>query len=102
MLFTNASKHSYSGILHQEETPHHLSAEINLIPISYFSDLFGRTQQLWNTTQKEGYTVYRSIQKSAFYLTGTKCTLYCDHKLLAPFFTTGMSSLVLDRWALEL
>ena len=28
--------------------------------------------------------------------------LYCDHKPLAPFFTTGMSSPVLDRWALEL
>ena len=28
--------------------------------------------------------------------------LYCDHRLLVPFFTTGMSSPVLDRWALEL
>ena len=28
--------------------------------------------------------------------------LYCDHKPLTPFFTTGMSSPVLDRWALEL
>ena len=28
--------------------------------------------------------------------------LYCDNKPLAPFFTTGMSSPVLDRWALEL
>ena len=37
-----------------------------------------------------------------FYLMGTKCTLYCDHKPLAPFFTTGMSSPVLDHWALEL
>ena len=36
------------------------------------------------------------------YLAGTKCTLYCDHKPLAPFSTTGMSSPVLDRWALEL
>ena len=28
--------------------------------------------------------------------------LYCDHKLLAPFFNMSMSSLVLDHWALEL
>ena len=28
--------------------------------------------------------------------------LYCNHKPLAPFFTTGMSSAMLDRWALEL
>ena len=102
MLFTDASKHSYSGILYQEETSHHLGAEVNPIPIRYFSGLFGRTQQLWNTIQKECYAAFRSIQKFAFYLAGTKCTLYCDHKPLAPFFTTGMSSLMLDRWDLEL
>ena len=38
----------------------------------------------------------------SFYLAGTKCTLCCDHKLLAPFSTSGMSSPVLDHWALEL
>ena len=31
-----------------------------------------------------------------------KCILYCDHKLLAQFFTMGMSSPVLDHLALEL
>ena len=66
MLFTDASKHSYSGILHQEETPHHLGAEVNLIPIGDFSHSFGRTHQLWNTTQKECHAVYRAIQKFAF------------------------------------
>ena len=40
--------------------------------------------------------------KIAFYLGGTMCTLYSDHKPLAAFFTTDMSSPVLDRWALEL
>ena len=52
--------------------------------------------------QKEVLHCYRSIQKFAFYLACAECTLYCDHKPLAPFFTTGMSSPVLDRWALEL
>ena len=28
--------------------------------------------------------------------------LYSDHKPMAPFFTTGMSCPILDRWALEL
>ena len=35
-------------------------------------------------------------------LAGTKCTLYCDHKPLAPFFTTDMSNLVLDHCTLKL
>ena len=51
-LFTDASKHSYSGILHQEEISKEPNAEANLIPIVYFSGSFGRTQQLWNTMQK--------------------------------------------------
>ena len=45
--------------------------------------------------------VYQSIQKFAFYLAGAKCTLYCDHKPLMPFFTIGTSCPVLNGWALE-
>ena len=76
--------------------------EPELIPITYFSGIFNKTQQLWITTQKECYAVYKSVQKFFFYLTGTDCTLNCDHKPLTPFFTTGMSSHVLDQWPLEL
>ena len=72
-LFTDASKHSYSGILHQEEMSKMPNTEANLIPIAYFSGTFGSTQQLWNAMQKECYIVYWSIQKLAFYLTGTDC-----------------------------
>ena len=100
-LFTDTSKHSYLGILHQEETSGKPGAEVYLIPIPYFSGPFGRTQQLWNTTQKECYTVYQSITEFTFYLVGTKCTLYCGHKVLAPFFTKGMSSPILYRLVLE-
>ena len=101
-LFTNASKHSYSGILHQEEVSDQLEAEPNLVPVVYFSSTFSKTQQLWDTTQNECYAVYWSIQKFSFNRAGTNCTLYCDHKPLAPFFTTGMFSQVVDHWALEL
>ena len=42
-LFTDTSKHSYSVIIHH---------------IEYFSGSFSKTQQLWNTTQKECYAIY--------------------------------------------
>ena len=58
-LFTDVSKHSYPGILHQEEVSDQPEAEPNLVPIGYFSSTFGKTQKLWNTTQKECYTVYQ-------------------------------------------
>ena len=84
-LFTDASNYSYSGILHQAQD----KEPAQLIPMAYFSGSFNSTQQLWNITQKECYTVFKSINKFSFYLTGAECTLYCDHKLLAPFLTTG-------------
>ena len=101
-LFTNASKHSYSSVLHQEEVLEEANTVPKLVPIAYFSRLFSKMQQVWNTTQKECHVVYRSIQKFSFYLAGTKCILYCGHKPLAPFFTMGMSRPVLDCWVLEL
>ena len=89
-LFKDTSKHSYSRILHQEKEGQADTDEPELIPIAYFSGTFNKTQQLWNTTQKECYAVYQSVQKFTFYLTCTDCTLYCNHKPLTPFFITGM------------
>ena len=60
-LFTDASRNSYSGILHQEEVLDQPKVEANIVPIAYLSGSFSKTQ-LWNTTQKECYAVYRSIQ----------------------------------------
>ena len=92
-LFTDASKHSSSGILYQEETPKIPNAGTNLIPIAYLSGLL---------VEPSNYGIQQSIQKFAFYLTGANCMLYCDHKPSALFFTMGMTSPVLNRWALEL
>ena len=43
-LFTDASKHSYSGILHQEEVPEKANTVPNLVPVAYFSGSFSKTQ----------------------------------------------------------
>ena len=72
-----------------------------LIPIAYFSGTFNKMQQLWNITQKECYAVYKSVQKFSFYLKGTDYIIL-QSQTTNPFFTTGMSSHVLDHWVLEL
>ena len=56
-LFTDLSKHSYSGILHQEKEGQAAIGEPELFLIAYFSDTFNKAQQLWNTTQKECYAI---------------------------------------------
>ena len=101
-LFTDASKYSNFSVLHQGEAPDKVNTVPKLVPVAFFLAHLVKLCQLWNTTQKECHTLYRSIQKFSFYLAGTKYILYCDHKPLAPFFIMGMSSPVLDGWALEL
>ena len=74
-LFTDASKHSYSGVLHQEETSSEANTILKLVPIAYISSSFSKMQQLWNTSRKSVSQFIRSIQKFSFYLAGNKCIL---------------------------
>ena len=51
LLFTDASKHSYSSILHQEETTNNPGVEVNLIPNAYFSgSLLPKRSVMWSTS----------------------------------------------------
>ena len=93
----NASKYSYSGILQQTRP-----GTEELAPVAYFSGNFIRTQVKWNITEKEAYAIYKSVKKFAFYITGTKTTVFSDHKPLKNFFEGGMNITKLDRWLLEL
>ena len=73
-----------------------------LIPIAYFSGSFGRTQATLEYNTERMLCSLQIHTKAFIFQTGAECTLYCDHKPLAPFLTTGMLSHVLDRWVLEL
>ena len=41
-LFTDASKHSYSGVLHQEGAPNEVNTVPKIVPIAYFSGSLGK------------------------------------------------------------
>ena len=97
-LFTDASKYSYSGILHQEKEG---NAD-TLIPIAYFQVVLEEHSSSGIQHRKNAMQSTNLYKSFHFFLTGAECTPCCDHKTLAPFLTTGMSNHVLDRWALEL
>ena len=65
-LFTDVSKHSYSEILHQEKEGQADANKPELIPTTYFSGTFNKTQKLCNITQTECYAVYKSVKKICF------------------------------------
>ena len=97
VIHYDASKFSYSGILQQTRP-----GTDELAPVAYFSGNFDETQVKWNITEKEAYAIYKSIKRFTFYTTGTKSTVFSDHKPLKNFFEGRMNVAKLDRWPLEL
>ena len=65
VIHCDTSKYSYSGILQQARP-----GTEELAPVAYFSGNFDKTQVKWNITEKEAYTIYKSVKKFAFYITG--------------------------------
>ena len=71
MLYTDANKHGWAGILTQKYTSVVNGKEITMDhPVSYVSDLFHGHQLNWTALTKEAYAIYMSVKKSTFYLTG--------------------------------
>ena len=97
VIHCDASKYGYSGILQQTRP-----GTEELAPVAYFSRNFDKTQIKWNITEKEAHTIYKSVKKFTFYITGAKTTVFSDHKPLKNFFEGGMNITKLDRWSLEL
>ena len=86
VIHCDTSKFSYSGILQQTRLGMDERA-----PIAYFSGNFDKTQVKWNIMEKEAYTIYKSVKRFAFYITGAKTTVFSDHKPLKNFFEGGMN-----------
>ena len=97
VIHSDASKYSYSGILQQTRP-----GTDELAPVAYFSGNFDKTHSKWNIMEKEAYTIYKSVKRFAFYITGAKTTVFSDRKPLKNFFEGGMNIAKLVRWSSEL
>ena len=103
VLFTDASKYAWAGILTQpytEEiegkvvTTHHL--------VTYVSGLFRGSQLNWAALTKEAYDIYMSIIKFSFYLTDMEITLRSNHLPLKKFLLKNALNSKVNNWAVEL
>ena len=80
VLFTDASKYAWAGILTQPYTEETEGKTVTTHhPVTYVSGLFRGSQLNWVTLTKEAYTIYMSIKKLSFYLTDDEITLRSDH-----------------------
>ena len=103
MLYTDASKYGWVGVLTQSHMSTVGGKEITMDhPVSYVSGLFQGSQLNWATLMKEAYAIYMSIKKSTFYLTGHEITLRSDHLPLKKFLRKMTLNNTVNNWSTEI
>ena len=95
ILYTDASKYTYAGVLTQsiDGTDH---------PVAYTSGLFRGSQLNWAALTKEAYAIYMSVKKLSFYLDSVQITLRSDHLPLKKFLEKNTMNAKVNNWAVEL
>ena len=111
MLFTDASKYAWAGVLIQpydeidELTPSPTGKKVTRTvnhPITYVSVLFWGSQLNWAALTKEVYAIYLSVRKLSFYLTSADILIRSDHLPLKKFLHKNTRNIKVDNWAVEL
>ena len=98
-LFTDASKFGYAGVLTQEYED---SGIKKYHPVCYISGLFRGSQLSWAVLTKEAYTIYLSVRKLTFYITGHNIKVKSDHLPLKKFLEKKTLNAKVNNWAIEL
>ena len=93
ILYTDASKYAYAGVLTIDGTDH---------PVAYTSELFRGSQLNWAALTKEAYAIYMSVKKLSFYLDSAQITLRSDHLPLKKFLEKNTMNAKVNNWAVEL
>ena len=95
ILYTDASKYTYAGVLTQsiDGTDH---------PVAYTSGLFRGSQLNWAAVTKEAYAIYMSVKKLSFYLDSAQITLRSNHLPLKKFLEKNTMNAKVNNWAVEL
>ena len=95
ILYTDASKYAYAGVLTQsiDGTDH---------PVAYMSGLFRGSQLNWAALTKEAYALYMSVKKLSFYLDSAQITLRSDNLPLKKFLEKNTMNAKVNNWAVEL
>ena len=113
VLFTDASKYGWAGVLMQpyEEINEsdQSTANVNLSrwktvyhPVSCISGLFRGSQLNWAALMKEAYAIYMSVRKLSFYLTNADVLIRSDHLPLKKFLKQNTMNSKVNNWAIKL
>ena len=112
MLFTDASKYGWAGVLTQPydeiDESNQSTADVSTSqrktvyhPVSYISGLFRGSQLNWTALTNEAYAIYMSVQKLSFYLTNADVLIRSDHLPLKKFLRQNTMNSKVKNWAIK-
>ena len=103
MLYTDASKYGWAGVLTQAHTSMVEGKKVTTDhPVAYVSGLFRGSQLNWAALTKEAFAIYMSVKKLSFYLTDADILLKSDHLPLKKFLQKNTLNNKVNNWAMEL
>ena len=100
ILYTDASRIGWSGVLTQEHLDEKGKAKNH--PICYISGQFRESQLNWAALTKEAYAIYMSVRRLSFYVTDAEVTITSDHLPLKKFLNKQTMNSKVNNWAVEL
>ena len=103
ILYTDASKFAWAGVLTQAYTYKEEGKEYNIHhPITYVSGLFKGPQLNWAALTKEAYVIYMVARKLDYYLREAETTIRSDHLPLKTFLLKNTKNDKVNNWGVEL
>ena len=103
ILYTNASKYAWAGVLTQAYTYKEEGKEFTIHhPITYVSGLFKGPQLNWAALTKEAYAIYMVARKLDYYLREAETTIRSDHLPLKSFLLKNTENDKVNNWGVEL
>ena len=103
VLYTDASKYAWAGVLTQAHTHAVDGVEKEIHhPVTYVSGLFRGPQINWATLVKEAYAIYMAARKLHYYISNSDTTIRSDHMLLHRFLLKNTKDATVDNWAVSI
>ena len=103
-LFTDASNHTWSGVLTQTRESLRDSRKLDFTyhPITYQSGTFTLGQINWSTPVKEVHAIMISFHKLASYLHDAEVVIQSDHAPLQKLIKNKTKNVLTQNWSLEI
>ena len=103
VLYTDASKYAWAGVLTQAHTHvvDGVEKEIHH-PVTYVSGPFRGPQINWAALVKEAYAIYMAARKLHYYISNSDTTIRSDHMPLRRFLLKNTKNTTVNNWAVSI